>query len=203
MNNPVLLLVLTGMSLYIAKLWREDARTVAAGQLIRGGLPGAAPASRRAIVIAVGGAFILLAAETYGEFALGIADEQTRMTWLFAAYSIIGAPIIEELLFRGWMVVQHRGRGALWLSAVGASAIFALLHPFLWAWDDEGFRFTSGLKGAFSTAMLFLGSVWFYACRFAPWNPQRSLLPCFAAHAAKNAGVVAVKAAGGFMAGLW
>jgi hypothetical protein len=29
------------------------------------------------------------------------------------------------------------------------------------------------------------------------------LLPCFAAHAAKNLGVVAIKAALGFMGGLW
>jgi len=50
---------------------------------------------------------------------------------------------------------------------------------------------------------VFAGSLWFYAVRFASWNPQRSLLPCFAAHAAKNLGVIAVKAAQGFVVGWW
>lgn len=125
------------------------------------------------------------------------------MTWLFAAYSIVSAPVIEELIFRGWIVMENRGRLALWAGAVGASVVFALLHPFLWEWEDEGFKLTLNAKGAFSTAMLFAGSLWFYAARFAPWNPRRSLLPCFAAHAAKNLGVVAVKTACGYMEGLW
>jgi hypothetical protein len=59
------------------------------------------------------------------------------------------------------------------------------------------------MKGWFSTAMVFAMSLWMYAARLAAWNPQRSLLPCFAAHAAKNLAVVAVKAATGFMGGLW
>ena len=125
------------------------------------------------------------------------------MTWLFALYSIAGAPVIEEIIFRGWLVVQHRGRTTMWAAAVVASLAFAALHPFLWLWDDAGFRLTLTSKGAFSTAMLFLGSLWFYAARLGPWNPARSLLPCFAAHAAKNAGVVVAKAAGGFMGALW
>ena len=90
-----------------------------------------------------------------------------------------------------------------WAAAVGASAIFAALHPFLWRWDDAGFALTFGAKGWFSSAAVFATSLWLYAARLAPWNPQRSLLPCFAAHAAKNLGVVAVKLATGFVGGLW
>lgn len=202
-HNPVLLLVLLAAGIYVATLWREDLRAAEAGQPVRGALPGATPAPRHAIVAAVAGAFVLLALETAGEFALGLAEQQSRMTWLFAAYSIVSAPVIEELIFRGWIVVENRGRGAVWSGAVAASVVFALLHPFLWEWDEEGFRLTLNAKGVFSTAMLFAGSVWFYAARLAPWNPSRSLLPCFAAHAAKNAGVVAIKAACGYMDGIW
>jgi hypothetical protein len=50
---------------------------------------------------------------------------------------------------------------------------------------------------------LFATSLWLYVARFASWNPTRSLLPCFVGHAAKNAGVVAIKAMAGYMGGLW
>jgi membrane protease YdiL (CAAX protease family) len=142
---------------------------------------------------------LLVIVETFGEIALGIAAEQARLTWLFALYSICGAPIIEELIFRGWLVIEHRGRPAMWAGAIAASALFAILHPFLWKWDDTGVVFLSGAKGWFSTVATFVTSLWFYAVRLGRWNPTRSLLPCFAAHAAKNATVVAIKAATGFI----
>ena len=125
------------------------------------------------------------------------------MTVLMAAHSILAAPIIEELIFRGWLLVENRGRAVMWCSAMGASVLFALLHPLLWKWDEAGFSLTLSPKGWFSSGAILAGSMWFYAVRLASWNPQRSLLPCFAAHAAKNAGVVAVKAAMGFLGGWW
>jgi hypothetical protein len=39
--------------------------------------------------------------------------------------------------------------------------------------------------------------------RFYRWNPAHSLLPCIAAHAAKNLGVIGIKAAQGFLVGWW
>lgn len=201
MNHPLLLLALTAAGVYIAKLWRDDLRTAQAGRPNPGALPGATPASRRAVFIAIAGALFILAIETVGEVRLGLADEQSRITWLFALYSVCAAPIIEELIFRGWLVVENRGRTALWAGAVLASLAFAALHPFLWEWEEEGFRLTLGAKGVFSTVVMFAASLWFYAARLGAWNPTRSLLPCFAAHAAKNAGVVMVKAAMGFMGG--
>lgn len=194
---------MTGAGLYVAKLWRDDCRAAGAGQRRPGMLPGAAPAARRAVVIAVTGALGLLALETAAEAALGLAAQQTRITWLFACYSIAAAPVIEEVIFRGWLVIEKRGRTAEWCGAIAASAVFAILHPFLWRWDEQGFAFTPGLKGGFSSSMLFATSLWLYAARLASWNPSRSLLPCFAAHAAKNVGVVAVKAATGFVGGFW
>ncbi len=203
MNNPLLLALLTAAGLYVGKLWRDDLRAAAAGRPNPQALPGAAPAPRRALAFAALGALGLLALETAGEYALGLAAAQSRMTWLFALYSMAAAPIIEEVIFRGWIVVENRGRAALWAGAAGASLLFAALHPFLWRWEDAGFELTPDAKGWFSTAVVFASSLWFYTARFAAWNPQGSLLPCFAAHLAKNAGVVAVKAATGFMGGLW
>lgn len=203
MNHPLLLVLLTATAAYIARLWYNDLR--AGGT--RGGptqpLPGATSAPPRAILIATAGALVLLLIETVGEFALDLADQQSRMTWLFAVYSVAAASVIEELIFRGWLVIENRGPFALWAGAVAASAAFALLHPFLWRWDDAGLALTLDGKGWFSSGIVFAMSLWLYAARFAPWNPGRSLLPCFVAHGAKNAGVVAVKAAMGFIDGPW
>jgi uncharacterized protein len=153
-------------------------------------------------VIAAAGALVVLGAETWGELALGLSEEQSRMTYLFAAYTLVAA-IVEEIIFRGYVVVQNRGRAALVGAVLGASLVFAAIHPFLWNWDDEGFVFTFTPKGWFSFGAVFVASLWFYACRFASWNPSRSLLPCFAAHLAKNAGVIVIKAAQGFLIGAW
>lgn len=203
MNNPGLLALVTAAALYVLKLWCDDQRAARGGHPHPRALPGATAAPRRAVVIAIVGALLLVALETAGEVVLGVAAEQSRMTWLLALYSICAAPVIEELIFRGWLVVENRGPRVLWSAAVGASLLFALLHPFLWRWDDAGFALTLGVKGWFSTAMAFGLSLWMYVARLAPWNPERSLLPCFAGHAAKNVGVVAVKLATGYMGALW
>ncbi len=200
MNHPALLALLIAASLYVGKLWCSDRR---AGTPNASALPGATRAPLRASLFAVAGSLALLALESLGEVSLGIANQQSTMTWLFALYSVTGAPLIEELIFRGWLVVEHRGRATLWVAAVGASVVFAALHPFLWRWDDAGFALTTHPKGWFSTAAVFGTSLWFYVARFASWNPHRSLLPCFAGHAAKNLGVILIKAATGFMGALW
>ena len=203
MNHPLLLVLMTAAGLYVGKLWRDDARAARSGTANPNALPGATAAPRRAIVIAVAGALVLLALETFGEAALGLAALQSRMSWLFALYSVAAAPVIEELIFRGWIVIENHGSAARWAGAVGASLVFATLHPFLWRWDDTGFALTLTAKGWFSTMAIFAGSLWFYAARLAAWNPTGSLLPCFAAHATKNLGVVLIKAATGFMGGAW
>ena len=203
MNHPALLVLMTAAGLYVARLWRDDAHVARAGKQNPQAFPGATDAPARAVWIAIAGALAILAAETLGENALGLAAQQSRMTWLFGFYSVAAAPLIEELIFRGWLVIENRGRLVLWVGAAGASVAFAALHPFLWRWDDAGFAFTFSVKGWFSTAAVFATSLWLYVARFAAWNPRRSLLPCFAAHAAKNLGVVAIKMAAGFMTGAW
>ncbi|MBI4624372.1 MAG: CPBP family intramembrane metalloprotease [Verrucomicrobia bacterium] len=204
MNHPLLLALFTAAGLYVGHLWRADLRAARARRPNPNALPGATDAPRRAVIIAMAGALGLLAAETIGEHALGLAAQQSRMTWLFGLYSVTAAPIIEEVIFRGWLVLDgpadgSRRRATMWAAAVGASLGFAALHPFLWRWDDAGFALTPGAKGWFSTAVVFATSLWLYVARLAPWNPRQSLLPCFAGHAAKNLGVVAIKSAAGFM----
>jgi membrane protease YdiL (CAAX protease family) len=125
------------------------------------------------------------------------------MSALFGVYSILGAPVLEEVLFRGYVVIENRGRAALWGGVLGVSLLFALLHPFLWEWKDKGFTVNLGVKAWFSTAAIFAVSVWFYTVRFFRLNPQRSLLPCFVAHATKNLGVFAIKYVQGFVGGWW
>lgn len=207
MNHPLLLLLMTAGGIYLGKLWRDDwvagRKDGARATPVPSGLPGATDTSLRAIGIGIAGAGLILVAETFGENALGLYTQQSRMTWLFALYSVAGAPIIEELIFRGWLVITNRGNALMWSAAVAASAVFAALHPFLWRWDEAGFALTLSAKGWFSTSAVFATSLWLYVARLAPWNPRQSLLPCFAAHAAKNLGVVAVKAATGFMASAW
>jgi hypothetical protein len=201
-DNPLLLLGLIAALGAVARWWLDDCRAARRGQPNPRAFPGAAPAGRLVILVAVAGAWLLLAVETGGEYALALTTQQSRMTGLFALYTLAAA-FGEELVFRGYLVVENRGRAALVAGILGASLGFALLHPFLWEWPAGGLRFHGSAKAWFSTAMIFAGSLWFYAVRFLPLNPSRSLLPCIAAHAAKNLGVFAIKYAQGFVSDWW
>ena len=201
-TDPWTLLVLLAGSAYVARLWLMDYRAARAGAPLPQALPGATPANPRAVMLACAGALFLLGVETVGEFALGISQQQSRITVLFGAYTLAAA-FVEELIFRGYVVLQGRGHALLVTSCIGASLLFAALHPHLWSWGDQGLSWHFHPKAWFSTAMIFLGSLWFYWVRFWSLNPTWSLLPCIAAHATKNAGVLAIKLAGGYVTGWW
>jgi membrane protease YdiL (CAAX protease family) len=201
-ENPWLLAGMILAGGVVAKWWWDDFRAASRGAPHPRAFPGATPASRGALVLAAVGAFVLLAMETAGEHALGLTAQQSRMTGLFALYTLIAA-FAEELVFRGYLVVENRGRASLVAGIVGASLAFAVLHPFLWEWSDGTLQVHNHPKAWFSTAAVFANSLWFYAVRFMPSNPSRSLLPCFAAHLAKNAGVIAIKYTQGFVDGWW
>jgi uncharacterized protein len=201
-DNPWLLAGMIIAGGVVAKWWRDDFRAAQQGSPHPRAFPGATPASRTALVIAALGALILLALETTGEHLLGLTAQQSRMTGLFALYTLVAA-FAEELVFRGYLVMENRGRAALVAGIVGASLLFALVHPFLWEWREGALHLHNHPKAWFSTGAVFAGSLWFYAVRFMPLNPTRSLLPCFAAHFAKNAGVIAIKYAEGFLGGWW
>jgi membrane protease YdiL (CAAX protease family) len=190
-------------SVWVARRWVIDYRAALAGKPNDRPLPGATPASVGTIAIASLGGLFILAAETGGEHVLGLSAEQSRVTALFGLYSILGAPVIEEVLFRGYLVIEGRGRTALWAGVVGVSLLFALLHPFLWGWIGNGLTVHLGAKAWFSTTVIFVVSLWFYTVRFFGLNPQGSLLPCLVAHATKNLGVLAIKYVQGFVGSWW
>ncbi len=202
-QDPWLILGLTAVSVWLARSWVIDYRAAAAGRPNVGALPGARPASTSAVAVAAVGALLILVAETAGEHVLRIGEEQSRMTALLGFYSVLAAPVLEEVLFRGYLVIEHRGAALLWTGVVLVSLLFGLLHPFLWQWNGGSLTFHFGAKGWFSTAAVFAASLWFYTVRFFGLNPQRSLLPCVVAHATRNLGVFAIKYAQGFIGGWW
>jgi uncharacterized protein len=197
-DHPAIHVLMIAAGLYVFWLWRQDYLAQRIGQPNPRALPGATPAPVKASVIAVAGALIILGMETCGELRLGLSEQQSKITILFGAYTLIAA-FIEELIFRGFFVIEGKGKPLLWAGVVGTSVLFAALHPFLWKWDDGMFIWTFTPKGWFSTGTAFISSLWFYAVRFTNFNPERSLIPCIAAHASKNAGVLIIKAAQGFI----
>ena len=205
-HDPLFLILMVAASLYMVNLWRSDYAAAQAGRPEPRALPGATPAPLAACVIAAIGAILILALETAGEINLGLSDQQSSITVLFGFYTLVAA-FIEELIFRGFIVIEGRGRALRWIGIVVASVLFAALHPFLWEWKggwlwtDGSLELTLTAKGWFSTVTVFVSSLWFYTVRFARFNPEHSLLPCFAAHAMKNLGVILVKAAQGFVGG--
>ncbi len=210
-DNPVLILLMLGGAAYLFHLWLSDYRSIAKGETPAGALPGAFPAPATAILVAVGGAMIILGAEVGGEYALRIVEDQSEITVLFGVFMLTAA-FFEELIFRGYLVVQKRGRAMLIISILFFSTLFTLAHPFLWDFDsgESAWRFWEGTftldfstSAWFSTSIVFINSLWFYTVRFYALNPKASLIPCFAAHLASNAGVFAVKGAQGFVTGWW
>lgn len=201
-DSPLLLVGLLVATGYVAKLWLDDYRAAANGAPVRSALPGALPANTNAIVLAVFGSLALLALETAGESALGLTEKQSEITVLFGLYTLAAA-FGEELIFRGFLVIENRGRATLIAGMIGASVLFAALHPFLWQWRGGTLHIHLDAKAWFSTALVFASSLWFYTVRFWKWNPAHSLVPCIAAHLAKNVGVFAIKYAQGFVSGWW
>lgn len=212
-SDPLMIILLTAAAAYVFHLWRQDYLANRAGTPNKGAFPGATPATAKAVVVAVVGSLILLAVETGGEIVLGISAEQSSMTVLMLL-SITAAAFFEELIFRGYLVISDKGRSLLIGSIVGFSVLFALIHPFLWdittpegvpgwqIWNaDWQFHFDS-TKAWFSTCFVLVNSLWFYAMRFTPLNPARSLIPCIAAHLAMNWGVFIIKLAQGHVTGL-
>lgn len=203
MNDPLMAIGYAVVAAVVFYLWNEDRRRGRSGE--SGGFPGAVAAPVGAVVIATLGALLLTGAETAGEIALGLDAEQSELAAI-AILALLGAGIIEEVVFRGYLFPGGRGRFFLWGGIFVLSAVFAVIHPHLWSWEG-GFRmdfwnaidFHLTPKAWFTTAFLFLHSVWFYLARFCFGNRQRSLLPCFVAHAASNGAVYVIKWWQGFI----
>lgn len=202
MHSPLIQVGLALLIAYVFYLWLTDFRTRQRGGGNAGALPGSSPCPKNVVIVGILGALALVAGETYGEYLLGVSAEQSSMTILFAVVSIASA-FGEELIFRGYLVVENRGKAALWLSIFGFSALFSMIHPFLWQWEEGIFQIQMSGKAWFSTAIVFINSLWFYGLRFSRWNPQQSLWPCIAAHASSNAAVFLTKLAQGHVSGIY
>jgi len=206
-DSPILTLVLFAGAAYLAKLWYDDYRKADSGQPHPRALPGATSASLKLVWIGVVGAIVLVAIETIGENSLGVSHEQSDIKAI-ALLTMVGAGIIEEIIFRGYLVVQSRGRSWLLASIIGFSLLFALLHYQYYITlshneDNLVLEINIGAKESWSLFILFINSLWFYSLRFLKWNPARSLLPCFAAHIASNVAVFFIKLGQGHVTGLW
>lgn len=209
--NPVGVALFSLVALWLARTWLRDAREYPQG----GGLPGASRCPARAVAVAVAGTLALLALETWGEIRLGIADAQKDVSWI-ALPMFAAAAFTEEVIFRGYLVVERRGNAVKWASVVVFSLLFALLHDHLWHFEmpadrsagtfaalREGFTTDFSTKAVFSTVFIFAGSLWFYFVRFFKWNPHASLAAPVAAHLAKNLAVFFVKLAQGHVTTLF
>lgn len=64
-----------------------------------------------------------------GEIALELQDEGTVAMFAFAVAVMVGAPIVEEIAFRGMVFnsLRKRGLGAVWTVLISA-AVFAAFH---------------------------------------------------------------------------
>jgi len=201
-DGPLVILFVAAFAIWLFRQWLGDLREARAGRPHPQAWPGAVPSPSPIIILAVVGSLALLAFETCGEYALGISEQQKNISVLFLL-AMVSAAFYEELIFRGFLVITGRGSAALLAGIVGFSLLFSLLHPFLWDWKDGGLVFDFSLKAWWSTALVFASSLWFYTVRFLPLNPARSLIPCFAAHLAKNLGVFAIKLAQGHVTSWW
>jgi uncharacterized protein len=200
-DSPWVGVVFFAIAAYVFWMWRGDMlRQQQAGPDPRA-LAGAFPASRLLVLVAVLGALLIVALETAGEYALGTSASQSTIA---ASYllAMVAAGFVEELVFRGYLFTERGGRAGLVASTVGFSVLFALLHTQYYvthaegaAWWDFSLKLEAG--SLWTLSILVINSLWFYALRFMPWNPQRSLLPCIAAHVASNLAVFGVKAAQG------
>lgn len=174
--NPVGVVLFVSVALWLAHMWRREAREFPQGG---GGLPGASACPARAICVAVAGTLILLALETWGEIRLGIADAQRDVSWL-ALPMFAAAAFTEEVIFRGYLVIERRGNAVKWASAIAFSLIFALLHDHLWNFEMpadtsagtlaavcDGFSTDFSAKAIFSTAFILRDRCGFISCDFS------------------------------------
>ncbi|REJ64670.1 MAG: CPBP family intramembrane metalloprotease [Planctomycetota bacterium] len=203
-DSPWIVLAAVVAAAFAFRLWLKDYQAQAGGETLTAALPGATPVANWVTLLAVGGVLVLLAIETAGEYALGVVDEQSTMTLALCVYSVLVAPLIEEIIFRGFLYYD-KTRATLIASIVGMSLLFAVLHGHIWSYElpeesaswalwEAAWTADYGTKAFFSTGILFVRSLWLYYARFMPANVRRSLIPCVVAHMVGNLGVVIIKA---------
>ena len=150
--------------------------------------PGTTYAPTGAYFVAAAGAILITITEAAVEKRTGLTEQQSVLPAIFI-FQLLGASIVEEMLFRGFVAPGELfGRKLLALMIIG-SLVFALIHNF-----D-----LSTPEGKLNAVFAFITSLWLYVVRFNPLNPDRSLLPCFMAHTVRNLAVFGIKGAQGFI----
>ncbi len=203
MESPWISLLYVIIAVAVLRMLYRDYQSFrASGIVAANALPGATSVAYGLIVVGVVGSLLILGVEIAGEYALGLVGEQKTLPW-YALFPILCAPVVEEIIFRGYLVVSNRGKTILWASILGFSLLFALIHGHLITFGEEGEPWLlwkgDQVKGWFTTGILFTQSFWWYLLRFCRWNPHRSLLPCIAAHFAVNLGVLVTKGVQGYL----
>ncbi len=207
-DDPTFAIINFAIAAYLFYLWLTDFKFYSRqGETKKGLLEGAKPVSLRFCAIAICLSLLLLGVHTFSEISFGVQAQQTSVApW--ALISWIGAAFVEELIFRGYLVIQNKGRALLLGSILLASVVFALGHPFMWDYTvgegasvfDGVWSFKFSAQSILATLAVFECSLLFYLLRFIPANKNRSLIPCVCAHCAYNIGVFTVKASQGFVA---
>lgn len=206
-DSPVFSILSFGIALYLFYIWFGDYRHfVKTGKPRKGAFEGATTVSTKLVLIAIIAGVSLLLLVSFAESLAGATSEQTSVA-PFALVSWIGAGFVEELIFRGYLVVKNKGRVMLIASILFFSFIFAIGHPFLWDYTvEDGMSIFSGiwklnftLQAFIATISVFCCSLLFYSLRFIPMNVNRSILPCICAHITYNCGVFAMKLGQGFV----
>ena len=206
-DTPTFAILSFAIAAYLFYLWYGDlSHFKKTGTPAKGAFEGATTVSARSAVFAAACALALLAIFIAAESYLGIDKQQSKVS-AWALLSWISAAVIEELIFRGYLVVRGKGAFVLWASVLFFSMRFALAHPFVWNYSvPEGDSLLNGvwifdfsIQPIFSTFAIFACSLLFYVLRFMPSNVNRSLIPCMSAHCAYNLGVFAAKYLQGFI----
>ncbi len=206
-DAPIFSIFSLAIAAYLFYMWYGDFRHFnKTAELRKGAFEGASNAPTKLIVLGIASALILLLCVTFIEKIVGVEASQTKVApW--ALLSWIAAAFVEELIFRGYLVVKNKGNLVLWCSIIFFSFVFAAGHPFLWDYQiPENSSIYEGVwtlnltsQALISTLAIFSCSILFYSLRFARSNVNRSILPCILAHVSYNCGVFVVKMIQGFL----
>lgn len=175
-----------GLGVLIA--WFRDRARRQRGHGLEGFWPGTTRAPLATYLVAASGVLLITLAEALVEVRCGLTDKQSTLPAIFI-FQLLGASIVEEMFFRGFMAPGEIYGRKLLLLMVGGSIIFTLVHNF---------DLTSP-EGRVNALFAFITSLWLYLARFNPLNPDRSLLPCFMAHIVRNLAVFGIKWTQGYI----
>ena len=181
----------------IVKLWTDDYFAWRRGKPFERALPGATDAPVRLIVLsaAVSAGIVLVGA--LGDYAIGAVSFRSKVP-AYYFFTLVSAAIIEELLFRGYCVIQSKGRRTFHVSVVFFSVVYAVLHGHILGHGKTGaLQFVLAPGPMWWTFLALAQALLWYAVRFAPSNRNRSLLPSAAGHVAANVTVFLVYLAQG------